>query len=369
MRPAPAAYAATLATSHAVLPFVSSWRGGVLLDAAVPVVAGTLTETADQAVPERLTLTVPARDPATGLSYVPADPATAPLAPYGQRLRVARAVVRPDGSTLAVTLGWYRVESWEVDGAAVEVEAVGLLGVLAQARLLAPTSPPAGATFASELRRLVEGLLPVHVAAGLVNRAVPGGFAWTDDRLGAVLDLAAAWPARAYVDPDGVLVLAPPHDDSEPAAVELAHGDPVLGTVVDVVDAGDRDGVANVVVARGESDDPTRPPVTGYAHDLDPASPARYGGPYGPAPLFYASPLLTTTAQATAAAQTRLATSRRRVRTLAVSTVPDARLSATTGTRVDVLDAAGARVRSRVTAVNLPLTADGGAATYRLGRL
>jgi hypothetical protein len=369
VRPAPAGYAEVLGASHGVTCRVSAWRGGVLLAAEVPVTGGQLTEAADQAVPERLTLTVPATDPATGVRWLPDAPATSPLGQWGQRLRVVAGVVRADGTELAVPLGWFRVESWDAPGDAVEVEATGLLGVLDQARLLAPTSPPSGATFAGELRRLVDGLVPVTVDPALVNRAVPSGFAWTDDRLGAVLDLLAAWPARAHVDPSGVLTVRPAAADStDPPEVLLSHGDPDTGTVVEAATGGDRAGVANVVVARG-AEDGTVAPVTGYAYDTDPASAARWGGPYGPAPLFYASPLLTTTGQAAAAAATRLATSRRRVQQLRVTTVPDARVSAAAGTRVDVTDADGRVHRCRALGTTLPLTADAGPAVYTLGVL
>ena len=368
-RLAPDGLEMALRATHAVRATVDSWRGGDLLAARLPVLDGELTEAADQTVPERVSLTVPRYDPRTGVDYTPSDPALSPLGHYGQRLAVGRVVERAGAEPLAVQLGWFRVEGWDLEGDSIRVEALGLLAVIDQAKLLSPTAPPVGATFRSEFRRLVEGLLPVDLSASPADRAVPRSFAWDSDRLASLAELCAAWPARMYVDADGVLNVAAPHADAtDPADLVLTEGDPQLGTVVSLGYGGSRDGVANVVVARGEqTDDPARGPVQGIAYDL--AGPSAYGTVYGPAPAFYASPLLTTTAQAQAAAATRLATLRRPSVTRSVVTVPDPRISAAQGTRVDLHRASGAVERCRALTVNLPLTALGGAATYGLAVL
>lgn len=368
LRLAPDGYGPALSTTHRVGVTCSAWLGGALVANAVPVLSGDLVENADQAVAESVTFRVPRRDPATGAEWLPDRPDAA-LAPFGQRVRLSRTMPRQGGDHV-VGLGWYRLQDWNRDGDEVEVEAAGLLAVVEGARLLAPTAPPAGATFRSEFVRLVEGLLPVVVSAALVDRAVPTSFAWDEDRLGALLDLAAAWPARVYVDPDGVLRVDPPLDPAAPADVTLVEGDPDLGVILSPSEGGTRDGVANAVVARGEqTDDPARLPVQAIAYLTDPAHPARWGGPFGPQPAFYASPLLTTEAQCLAAAQTRLAALSVRANTLNLTCVPDARLSAVLGSRVDVQRTSGALVRGRVIGVKFPLTAQGGAAEYVLAVL
>ena len=68
---------------------------------------------------------------------------------------------------------------------------------------------------------------------------------------------------------------------------------------------------ANVLVARGESADDTIAPVQAVAMDTDPGSPTYAGtgpgtSPYGRRTAYFSSPLLTTVAEAQAAAQSEL---------------------------------------------------------------
>ncbi len=62
-----------------------------------------------------------------------------------------------------------------------------------------------------------------------------------------------------------------------------------------------RRGTYNRAVVTGENTS-EGPPVRGVATDEDPLSPTRYDGPFGPAPVFMSSQLVTTTEQATDAA-------------------------------------------------------------------
>lgn len=371
IRPAPPGYRSVVGRSHRVKVTADAWLAGELIAENVPILAGSLTDAADQRIPEALTLTVPARG-RDGRVWVPASHLD-PLSQHGQRLRLSHGVTRADGSILTVQLGWFGIDDWTSNGWQVEVAASGLARVLDDAGLLAPTSPPAGATFASEAARLVESLLPIAVDVALADRAAPGALAWQDDRLAALYELADAWPAQLRVDEQGVLFVTVPYDDDtdgpDVTLVERA------GTVISSASSGSRQGVASVVVARGEdAGDGDRPPVVGYSIDTDPDSPT-FAERYGSVVAYFASPLLTTAAQCIAAARTRRATLSRAGRVIPVETVPDARIRQ--GTRVDFqrvervagVDTPGELLRTRVLSSTLPMTAAAGPMTLSLGVL
>lgn len=365
LRPSPAALAEVLDTSRAVRTHVDAWRGGVLLGADIPLLAGTLTETGDQRIPEAVSLTVPAVDWETSRRWTPAGDPLAPLAANGQRLRLTYVVERLNGSTLSVPLGWFPIQAWDSDGETVGVEAVGLGRVLDEARLLAPTSPPAAATFRTEIRRLVEGLMPLHIDPALVDRAVPRSMTWEDDRLGALYELADAWPAVMSVSEAGVLTYSLPPAAAAPAEISYTE---TGGTVLSAKDSGSRDGIANVVVARGENTgDPARPPVTAVAQDSDPTSPTYSGGPYGRVVEFFTSPLMGTTAQCFAAATTVLERRLATARAVPLETLPDPRVRP--GVRAEFTRTDGTVMSGRLTTTVLPLTAAGGQSTVHLAEI
>lgn len=365
LRPADDDYGRVVGRSHRIRVDVDSWLAGGLLAESIPLDSGTLTETGDQAVPEVLQLTVPLKD-AQGNAWRPRE-STDPLSHHGQRLYLLHNVIRGDDSILPVALGWYAIQDWDVSGAEVTVTANGLLQLLADKQLYTSTSPPAGATFASEIPRLVESLLPVSIDAALVDRAVPANMAWQDDRIDAIQQLLTAWPARMYVDDQGVLNVTTPYDDTEAAEVTLLE---YGGTVVDSTDGGSRQSLPSVIVATGEdATSANRAPVVGYAADTNPSSPT-FVGTYGEKTEKLSSPLLTTAAQAEKAARTRLATSKRQGRTIPVNTVPDARLRP--GVRVDfqtadLVTGQGPLLRCRILSSVLQLTGDGGAQRLELG--
>jgi hypothetical protein len=91
----------------------------------------------------------------------------------------------------------------------------------------------------------------------------------------------------------------------------------LLGSVV----GESREAVYNAVTASGENLSDDFPPVTATVVDSDPTSPTRWDGPWGKRRRFYASPLLTSTGQASRAAAAILATSTGQARTLTISAV------------------------------------------------
>lgn len=331
------------------------------------MVSGRWSADASQDVPERLTFQVPefasTPDRPDGFSWVPDGPSH-PLAAFGQVVDVdidvwssvsAGDELAPPSST--TRLGRFVVQEWRHDDLAgvVDVECVGLLQRVKDARFRLPVTPKAGGTFASELRRLTPGGLPVLVDAGLADRAIPKSFAWQEDRLGALYEIADAWPARLRVDQFGQLRVLPPLGGDPVAVVEFLDGE--RGTVVSAPRAGSRDGVANVVVARSsQTDSPARAPLQAVAEVTSgPLAPASYGE----VTFFWSSPLAATQSQLKASADSILARKTRPAVVRRITAVPDPRLELDDAVAVEV----GRFTRTRVLAANAGPPVDGGVAS------
>ncbi|MDG4790368.1 DUF5047 domain-containing protein [Micromonospora sp. WMMD1102] len=327
---------------------VESWLGDELLSDAVPVDSGGEETDRTSNVPERVTLTVPRRYRGESWTPIAADH---PLAANGQRLRVQLGIELAGGTVEWFQRGWFLIEESAVDGDSVSVEAVGLLALIDEARLVTPYQP--SGTFVSTLRGLVEPALTVVVDPALTDRSVPSGLNFDDDRLGAVMELLDAWPADAMVTPDGYLSVVPAvqSQDSVLLITDLAGG-----TIIEATGGSSRDGAASVVVARGTASDGGQVQGVAYAQ----SGPTRISGPFNPLPVpfYYESPLLTTAGQCSSAAATILA---RRMRETAVELnvemVPHPGLQAGDTVRVSTVDHPD--LLCSVEALSLPYTADG----------
>lgn len=349
---------AILAGAVGWAPVVSSWLGSTCLAQDVPISGAALSASRSQEVPERLTLSVPART--AGGSWVPGlDPAH-PLARFGQRLAVDVVMTASRSRSWRVSLGWFQIQSWQEsnDGGKVEVDAAGILQRVADDRLVTATAPPSGSTFASEFRRLMSGGIPVAVDAGLVDRACPASFQWDEDRLGALYDLADAWPARILTGGDGIVRVLPPLP-ATPTPV-LTWTDGQGGVLMSAPASDTRDGIYTSVVVRSSATDAAnRAAVTATA-----TATGVYGDTYGPVRKFFSSPLITTDAQAQATAATMLADSLRPARQVTVTLPPDPRVEVGDAVRT-VWD--GVTRDGWVLGYTLPLTATGGAMTVTVG--
>lgn len=329
---------------------VESWLAGVLLADDVPVSAGH--EEADRAlaVPERVTLTVPRwRD---GFDWSPGDDDGHPLAANGQRLRVSLGIGVGNGVTEWFQRGEFVIYKTEPFGDSVLVDARGLLHLVDEARLVSPYQPTG--TFESTLRGLVEPALTVAFHSALVDRAVPGGINFDEDRLSAVGEVLDAWPAQARTTADGYLRVEPVGTSAGDAYL---YTQGIARTVLEMVGESTREGAYTVVVARGTAADGAQ--VQGVAYDSS-TGPHAHGGPFNPLPVpfYFSSPLLTTVAQARAAAQTILARKQREtVRPKRLTCAPHPVLQL--GDRVRLNDDASQYFS--VESYRLPYTAGGGA--------
>lgn len=278
---------------------------GVVIAANVPIIDGSEEYDASLAVPERVTIAVPRV--ADGINWAPTSQSS-PLSAFGQRLKIQLGVDLGNDGVEWFDRGEYLIYQTDVDEDQVNVAAVGLLGLIDEARLVSPYQP--SGTLTATVRGLIEPALTVAFDPGLTDRTVPAGINFDEDRLQALQEVLDAWPARAITRPDGTLYLYP---DADPAAaswqvltVNTAALKPAqIATVVRLEGGSTRDGTFNAVVARGTAADGGQ--VQGVAYDRS-ASASAYGGPFNPLPVpfFYASPLLTTTGQCNAAANTIL---------------------------------------------------------------
>ena len=278
---------------------VSSWRGGELLAAEVPIAAASEEGDRAQRIPERVTFTVPRYD--RGTVWAPGADVDHPLASNGQRLNVRLGVGTTTGVTEYFGRGWFLIDDVEADGDTVEVTAVGLLRLVDEARLVAPYQP--SGTLGSTLRGLIEPGLTVDLTDAPSDRAVPAGINYDEDRLGAVLELVDAWAAEAVVTEAGYLAVEPA---AAPTVAVASISNTGAGAVITrTTGTSTRDQGFNVVVARGTAADGGQ--VQGQAYDT--VSNRAYGTSWSPyaVPYFFASPLLTTNAQCEAAARTVLA--------------------------------------------------------------
>jgi hypothetical protein len=350
---------ATLGGNTPIACRVQAWRDGRLLAASVPVASGQLTGDRSLAVPEEVRLTVP-----TSVDGFRWDPLREddPLAPYGSRLRVAVGVQLANRKYEWLRRGEFLVTDVVRDGDSVNVTAPSILQLVAEARLVTPLQPKSGDTLKRLARRLVEPGLPVKFDDALVDRAVPvSSLQWDDDRLGALQELAAAWPARLRMHRDGYLLFEP---DTDPDPTDYVADS--QGAIDRTTAATGRDGGVNCVVARGTAADGTQ--VQGVAYDTVSASPTRYRGPFSPYPVpqFFDSPLLTTVAQCQAAATTIMRKRRRAVAraiTQDMTPAPMLELGDVIRTFDDRL---GGPAQLSIETMVLPLTAGDGAMTLGL---
>ncbi len=145
-------------------------------------------------------------------------------------------------------------------------------------------------------------------------------------------------------------------DDPATSVLSLTSG--VGGTVINRIGSSTREGVYNAVVAQGM--DSNGALVRGVAYDQ--LGPKRVGGPFNelPVPLFFDNPLITTTAEAQAAAESRIKTLRRgNDVAFDVEIVPHPALQAGDRITLDGVDGI-------IEKLTLPLTAGGGSMTLNV---
>lgn len=282
--------------SHQVLTRVELHYDGELLG-QVPIENGSITLDLDDASYASGELTL--ADPswlATGSG--------SKLLPFGQRLRIwygvrwgQRSEWMQVGPDLLLKAAPTAAGVLSTD----QLKAGSLIRQVQDARFTAPWQPPAGWTLHQALAALLQEAVPgAPVTIVPADGPVSAGTVWERERWDAVEALAGALGAVCRPSGHGFLIAPEPSPSGVPVwAVDASDNGVLLDGAKPLVDRDDR---WNGVVALNPDD----PQVWALATVDDPASPIRWGGPFGRRPYFMASPLLTADTAAQAAA-TRLA--------------------------------------------------------------
>jgi hypothetical protein len=267
---------------------------------------------------------------------VPFDKCPDALMPWGGRVRFCAGIRYPNGDLALAELGTFVVwETAESGETAVVVKFSDASALLRDDRLESPRTFRAGSDALAVASTLVRDV----IAGAAVVSARPLGRLAADlvvesDRLPALRTIGDGADVWGAFHGDEWRFRAEP-TETTPAVVRLEPGTSLVSATRTV----SRDGVRNVIVARGENTGDASPSIQSRAVDSDISSATFVGGPFGRSVEFYSSPLLTSNGAAAAAARTVLA--RRRVRSarVAVSATADPRIEP--GDVVDVVTRGG----------------------------
>lgn len=295
---------------------------------------------------------------------------TDPLAPFGQQLHVTMAATMNGVQAIAPTsIGWYRTRecepetrwylrgngTWKSGGSEITLTAPDRMDILNEAEFLNVDQPASGVTVLSEIKRLLEGMVPMgDVDVALSDAAVPSSVVYQENRVHALQDLAAVIGGECVIDPYGALRVRRPTQYGATPVWSFTVG-PGRGDILEYKAKMTRDGVVNAVVAEGETAT-DHAQIRGVAYDTDSQSPTYWGGPFGQVPLRYASPLLTTPSMCQAAAQTRMNNYRRgREREYTAKVMPNFLVELDDPVQLILPDRI---VPGRLTKITLPLAPD-----------
>jgi len=342
---------------------VSSWLGGQLLAATIPVSGGRYSAKADQDVPEKLSMTVPRFAPAVdGGDVFDWRPTSTghPLARFGQQLDITIIVESSTtGDVWETRVGRVIITDWTDDDlGTITVTGEGMLGAIRDAKLLAPTTP--SGTLTTEAQRLLPAGMGVSFDAALVDRACPTSMSWSEDRLGAFHDIANAWPALLRTDEWGQVVFRAPLPTVPVPVLKLTDGE--NGTVVAAPRSDTRKDAYNTVIATSSASG-SNADIRGIAQIT--SGPMSVNGPYFPVVMKYSSPLIDSQATANAAARTMLDNSTRPAQSVPVSLAPDPRVDLDDAVEID--RGTDQPLWGWVTGYDLPLTAMDGAMRIDVG--
>jgi uncharacterized protein DUF5047 len=278
--------------------------------------------------------------------------------PYGGYAVIERGIQYADGATERVQLGRFRVESivWnELEGSATLTLADRMAQIQDEA-FLTPWVPegmhPSDAIVAA-VQQVFGSTIAYHVSTSPSTEPVLSGTVYDQDRAAAISDLASSIAAEALFDNLGDFVLRP---RDRPAEVVWSVDAGARGALIAAEETLDRSSVRNGVSVRGQAD-PEAPPIYGLATNDDPASPTRWGGPFGRVPLIASSTAVATQAQADAAARALLNLRLGLARTLVLGSIPNPALEP--DDLIEVVFADGRSEQQTVNRTEIGLGVDG----------
>lgn len=327
---------------------VSSWRGTRYLG-DVPVAGGSVTWSTSREVQGSLDLLVPRR---MGRDWLPGRDVLHPLACKGQSLAVTiRTSTLVSQRVDIFPVGRFGIAEWQDEGGTIRVSGLSMGQRLVDDGFTSPMSARLGGTLASELRRLIPASIGLRISPLLADRAVPK-MSWGDSRMDAIKELLAAWPARMREDGEGNLQVLPPLPDATTPVARLHDGPG--GTVVTAYGSDTRQGIHNIVVARGQ--DMTDSGIPAYQAVAEQSTGPYAVADYGRVVRYFSSPLITSQHACQASADTMLANSIRPASAEPLTMAPDPRLQM--DDPVSVVSDGGRTRLGYVSGYQLPLVAD-----------
>ena len=229
------------------------------------------------------------------------------LAPYGNEIYIERGLSYGNGRTEYVGLGYFRIDTPEQDvvpDGIIEISGQDRWAGIVDARFLYPRQFASNVSRGAVVQLLIREVYPDALVewddTGVRDATLGRTIMAERDRAGTITALLTSLGKVGYFDHRGIYAIkTPPSVTGAPSWTVDAGNN---GVLVEMSRAITREGIYNVVVANGEATD-TAPPAVAAVADLNPNSPTRYGGRFGPVPRFYSSPFITTTAQARSAAE------------------------------------------------------------------
>jgi hypothetical protein len=205
-----------------------------------------------------------------------------------------------------------------------------------------PRQYPASASISAVVTDLVWEVYPgvSVIIAGFDPVSTPLGTSKIveRDRFEFLSNIAKSFGCVMFFDHNGDFKMVPAPDPAEPVWT-IGHGRG--GVLVRAGRSLNRGEVYNAWVATGEQLGDTAPSY-GVAYDLDPASPTRYDGPFGPAPTFFSSSFISSDDQAQQAAEAMRARSIGIPYNLTLGLVPNAALEVTDPVSITYTDSRNA---------------------------
>lgn len=232
-------------------------------------------------------------------SYWPDPHGEQLVAPYGPEVFVQAGILYRDDLVETKALGYFRIkraaQRQATTAGAVALDLSDRMAGIARATFLAPRAYAATMTNGQLATALVSDVYPLGTIewddAAVRDAPIGRDIVVEEDRHGALKSLALSTGKIMRFDGRGVLTFRTVLNVFEaPVAARLVSGR--NGLLVEASRELSDEGVVNAVVARGDGADEIGA-AYGLSIDLDPNSPTRYDGPFGPSPLYLTSSLIT----------------------------------------------------------------------------
>lgn len=229
------------------------------------------------------------------------------FAPFGNTVKLQRGLYLPNQTEPELKkLGLFEITDVTVDdsgeGLRIELELFDFARRVSRAKLPRAYTILRGANYGTAIFELIDVGVPglTYNFETVISTTPLLVFEQGADRWEKARIMAASVGMDLFFDPDGVCSLrsVPPITDQ----VDWTYRDGEDATILSTNKKLSNEQAYNHVIVTGEALDNT-PPVFGEAMDTNPNSPTYIFGPYGDVPYFFASKFVTTTEQATAAAQ------------------------------------------------------------------